>query len=182
MTSSARSLALAAVIAWVLTAGIGVYMLRTWVIRGGLRQQRATGVGVPPALVFGHAGAALTGLLVWAGFVKTRWDPLAWLGVGLVTTAIGLGVCTVTLWTPYPVAVAVPVPEEAGSGGSKRVVPPEGTVTDEMIAGLLADPFPARPRPRPRLAAFVPVVHGFAALATFMLAVLAAVSALLGLF
>ena len=195
MTSSARPLAVAAVIAWVLTASIGLYMLRTWIARGGLRRQRATGVGVPPAVVFSHAGAALTGLLVWIGFVKTEWDPLGWLGVGLVTTAIGLGVCTVTLWTPYP--VVVPAREESPrrgargargdgipprAGGSGGVVPPDYRVTDEMIAGLLADPFPERQRPRIKLAPFVPVAHGFAALATFMLAVLAASSAILGIF
>jgi hypothetical protein len=187
MTSSARPLAVAAVIAWVLTAGIGLYMLRTWIARGGLRRQRATGVGVPPAVVFSHAGAALTGLLVWIGFVKTEWDPLGWLGVGLVTTAIGLGVCTVTLWTPYPVVVPEGGPggwvrTEKTAGGSGGVVPPDYTVTDEMIAGLLADPFPERQRPRIKLAPFVPVAHGFAALATFMLAVLAAISAILGMF
>ena len=92
-------------IAWVLTASIGVYMLRTWVVRGGLRRQRATGVGVPPAVVFGHASAALTGLAIWIGFLIVSWDPLAWLGVALIATAIALGVCTVTLWTPYPVIV-----------------------------------------------------------------------------
>ena len=189
MTSSARPLAVAAVIAWVVTASIGVYMLRTWIVRGGLRRQRATGVGVPPALVFSHAGAALTGLLVWAGFVKTEWDPLGWLGVGLVTTAIGFGVCTVTLWTPYPVVVPeggpgelVPSVSESSGGSPPGAGADPYTVTDEMIAGLLADPFPASPRPRVKLAPFIPVVHGFAALATFMLAVLAAISAILGLF
>jgi len=188
MTSSARPLAVAAVITWLLTAGIGVYMLRTWIIRGGLRRQRATGVGVPPALVFSHAGAALTGLLIWLGFVKTEWDPLGWLGVGLVTTAIGLGVCTVTLWTPYPVVVPEGGPGELippGAGGPEGVVPPDYpdyTVTDEMIAGLLAAPLPDRRRSRVKLAPFIPVVHGFAALATFLLAVLAAISAILGQF
>jgi|ERR1700736_5551494 hypothetical protein len=53
--ASGRPLAIAAVITWVLTASIGVYMLRTWVARGGLHRQRTTGVGVPPVLVFGHA-------------------------------------------------------------------------------------------------------------------------------
>ena len=57
------SMGLAALIAWLLTATIGGYMLRTWVARGGLRRQRATGVGVPPAVVFGHASAALAGLM-----------------------------------------------------------------------------------------------------------------------
>jgi len=53
------TMGLAALIAWLLTASIGGYMLRTWIARGGLRRQRATGVGVPPGIVFGHASAAL---------------------------------------------------------------------------------------------------------------------------
>ena len=171
-------------------------MLRTWVARGGLRRQRTTGVGVPPAVVFGHASAALTGLLIWLGFIQTGWDPLAWLGVTLITGTIALGICTVTLWTPYPVHRASPVaqggqggwargvrgerpPGAGGSGGRPRA---SGEVTDEMIAGLLADPFPARRRPRLKLAPLIPVTHGFAALTTFMLAVLAAISARLGSF
>jgi len=168
-------MATAAMIAWVLTASIGVYMLRTWVTRGGLRRQRATGVGVPPAVVFGHASAALTGLLIWLGFVGTGLDLLAWLGVTVVAGAITLGVCTVTLWTPYPVAVPS-APASAAAPKATGAAEP-GTVTDEMIAELLADPFPASRRPRLKLAGLVPVAHGFAALTTFMLAVLAAISA-----
>ena len=189
---------MAAVVAWVLTASIGVYMLRTWVTRGGLRRQRATGVGVPPVVVFGHASAALTGLVVWIGFLGTRWDPLAWLGVALIASAIALGVCTVTLWTPYPVLAPVPADplrrgargqggprgwvlpgERAGGvwGGSFSPENTENTVTDEMIADLLADPFPASRRPRLKLLPLIPVVHGFGALTTFMLAVMAAISA-----
>ncbi len=87
LAGSGRPLAIAAVIAWVLTVSIGVYMLRTWVARGGLHRQRTTGVGVPPLLVFGHAAAALTGLAIWISFLKTGWDPLAWLGVVLITLA-----------------------------------------------------------------------------------------------
>ena len=41
---------------------------------------------------------------------------------------------------------------------------------------MLADPFPARRRPRLKLVPLIPVVHGFGALTTFMLAVLAAIS------
>ena len=94
------SLGLAALIAWLLTASIGGYMLRTWVARGGLRRQRATGQGVPPPVVFGHASAALTGLAVWISYLISGWRPLAWIGVALVCAAISLGICTVTLWTP----------------------------------------------------------------------------------
>jgi len=182
-------MAIAAMIAWVLTASVGAYMLRTWVTRGGLRRQRATGVGVPPAVVFGHASAALTGLLIWLGFIDTGLDLLAWLGVTLVAGAIALGICTVTLWTPYPVADepgeagraggvwggGQPPHEQVGFGGDRS--PRDNIVTDEMIAGLLADPFPASRRPRLRLVPLIPVAHGFGALTTFMLAVLAAISA-----
>jgi hypothetical protein len=173
-------MAIAALVAWVLTASIGVYMLHTWVARGGLRRQRATGVGVPPALVFGHASTALAGLATWTGFVKTNWDPLAWLGVALITTAIALGVCTVTLWTPYPVVV----PSAATPPTAPPVAPLTDTlkITDEMIASMLDDPFPARRRPRVKLVPLIPVVHGFGALTTFMLAVLAAISTRLGTF
>ena len=207
MGSSGRSLAVAALIAWVLTASIGLYMLRTWMAHGGLHRPRATpkgtgeAGGVPPAVVFGHAGAAVTGLVSWLGFVRTGWDALAWAGVTLIAAAIALGIGTVTLWTPFP--VVVPPGEPTASGGPRgpresggKGFPPGGgvtggsspgedtsfTVTDEMIASLLAEPFPARRRPRLKLVLLIPVAHGFAALATFMLAVLAAISGRLGIF
>ena len=171
---------IAAMIAWVLTASIGVYMLRTWVTRGGLRRQRATGVGVPPAVVFGHASAALTGLLIWLGFVDTGLDLLAWLGV----TVVGRCHCSGRLHRHLVDAVsggrAARQGRAVGSRRPRRRGTPAaepGTVTDEMIAELLADPFPASRRPRLKLAGLVPVAHGFAALTTFMLAVLAAISA-----
>ena len=147
-------------IAWVLTAGIGVYMLRTWVIRGGLRRQRATGIGVPPAVVFGHASAALSGLLLWLVFLRTGWDPLAWLGVTLIAGAIALGICTVTLWTPYPVAVPAPPAAAPRPAAAEAAAAPDGfTVTDEMIAGLLAEPSPGSGGPRLKLAGLVPVAQ-----------------------
>jgi len=182
------TMGLAAMIAWLLTASIGGYMLRTWVARGGLSRQRATGVGVPPAVVFGHASAALAGLTVWISYLSTGWRPLAWVGVVLVCTAICLGICTVTLWTPYPVR---PDPEAGGNGEPHvRTVRAAGgfqerqaaaagphdafTVTDEMIASLLAEPSPRPRRPRLHLLPLIPLAHGLGALATFLLTVTAA--------
>jgi hypothetical protein len=177
------SMGLAALIAWLATASIGVYMLRTWVARGGLRRQRTTGVGVPPAVVFGHAGAALTGLAVWGSYLGTGLRPLAWLGVTLVCAAICLGICTVTLWTPYPVRPdPAVVPENGAEVRAARAReahlaasgPPDAfTVTDEMIASLLAGP-PAPPPRRRHLLPLIPLVHGFGALTTFLLTVTAA--------
>ena len=191
------SMGLAALIAWLLTASIGGYMLRTWVARGGLRRQRATGEGVPPPVVFGHASAALAGLAVWISYLISGWRPLAWIGVALVCAAISLGICTVTLWTPYPVR---PVPEPDGevhpaggragrhdaagrhggagphdAAGRHDAAGPHDafTVTDEMIASLLTVPVPVRRR-RLHLLPLIPAVHGVGALSTFLLTVTAA--------
>jgi manganese efflux pump family protein len=173
------SMGLAALIAWLVTAGIGGYMLRTWVARGGLRRQRATGVGVPPAVVFGHASAALSGLAVWISYLISGWRPLAWIGVVLVCTAICLGIGTVTVWTPYPVRsdpgpVGEREAEAALAGGEGRqaaaaVAGDAFTVTDEMIASLLAEPAPPPRLPRARLLPLIPLVHGFGAITTFLL-------------
>jgi hypothetical protein len=189
---------IAALIAWLLTASIGAYMLRTWIARGGLRRQRATGVGVPPAVVFGHAGAALTGLAVWACYLASSWDPVAWAGVLLIATAITLGICMITLWTPYPIrsdpedgeqtAFTVAsrfndrpqvTPGAAGEGPQAAAGerPDAFTVTDEMIARLLSEPIGARRRRRLPLLPLIPACHGFAAMATFLLATLATLGA-----
>ena len=103
----------ATLISWLLTASIGGFMLRTWLARGGLRRERARVGGLPPQLIFGHAGLALSGLLVWSGYVATGTRAVAWIAVGLLMVTISLGLCTVTLWTPYPA-------EGPGSGGRRR--------------------------------------------------------------
>jgi hypothetical protein len=160
--------------------------------------------GLPPQLIFGHAVAAVAGLLIWASFLASGVRPLAWAAVGLLMTAIGLGLCTVTLWTPYParkpgrprdlrLADRHFLPDQAADQeeGSPEPLPPAMArvtpepddlvaieVTDEMIARLLAEPVRARrPRPvRPDPAVLVPVAHGFAAIGTFVLAVMSAIT------
>jgi hypothetical protein len=195
----ARPVGIAALIAWLLTVSIGAYMLRTYIARGGLRRQRVTGVGVPPQVVFGHAGVALTGLALWVSYLASGWDPLAWLGVVLVGTAISLGICMVTLWTPYPIRADPEAGQDTAFAAASHSDPPARpgvrlgtaagespaasaehpdafTVTDEMIARLLAEPIGANRR-RLHLLPLIPACHGFAALATFLLAVMTAMSA-----
>jgi len=171
---------IAALIVWLFTASIGAYMLRTWIARGGLRRQRTTGVGAPPGLVFSHPCAALSGLAIWIAYLASGVDTLAWLGVLLIATAITLGISMVTLWTPYPIRPDVARPAERERHAAPGEDPDPFTVTDEMIAGLLARPYGARRRRRLELVPLVPVVHGFAAMATFVLAVVTAISARLG--
>lgn len=191
----------ATLISWLVTAGIGAFMLRSWLTRGGLRRERARAGGLPPQLIFGHAGLAVTGLLVWCVYAATEVKAAAWTAVAMLMLTVGLGLSTVTLWTPYPArrpgerrapapsgepAVVAPdtpaatqppdprVPSDS-SGSPHPPDPPDSVITDEMIARLLEDPFnPARRRPRPNPEVLVPVAHGFAAISTFVLAVMTA--------
>jgi hypothetical protein len=192
----------ATLVSWLLTAGLGGFMLHRWLARGGLHRARENPGGLPPALIFGHAAGAVAGLLLWAAYLAAGARPLAWAAVGTLMLTVGLGLCTVTLWTPYPARrPGERRPGERGPGGHRldasRGVPAEVVpdtaaalaaggqaggdpyqVTDEMIARLIADPFHrGRPRPiRPNPAVLVPIAHGFAAIGTFVLAVMSAIT------
>src|SRR5258708_10274959 len=98
-----RALGVAALIAWTLTVSLGAYMARAWIGSGGLRRRRPADDDFPPGVLLGHASLALTGLLLWASYVASGLAVLAWVATGVIAAAIGLGVSTVTLWTPYPV-------------------------------------------------------------------------------
>lgn len=171
----------ATLVSWLITASLGAFMLHTWLARGGLHRERAKPGGLPPQLIFGHATAAISGLLIWTAFLASGIRPLAWAAVGLLMAAIGLGLCTVTLWTPYPARKPGRPrslhPDDAAEMTREPGGRPAIEVTDEMIARLLAEPARAtRPRPvRVDPAVMVPVAHGFMAIGTFVLAVTSAI-------
>jgi hypothetical protein len=179
----------AAFISWLVTASLGAFMLRTWLARGGLRRERARAGGLPPQLIAAHAGLALLGLVIWVAYLASATRALAWTAVGVLTVTVGLGLCTVTLWTPYP--ADKPGERRSPSGDETVVVVPETVagaaevsgsledqITDETIAHLIDGPrreYAAWHRHiRPNLAVLVPVAHGVAAVGTFVLAVMTA--------
>jgi hypothetical protein len=160
---------------------------------------------MPAAVIFTHLSFGALGLVAWASYLLTSQDWLAWTGVGLLMPGIGLGICTVTLWAPYPTPPGrgAPVAGDAGPGGAGPVggmlaAPPENAIgyrlTDEglakalssearashlineALASLPAQQAPAR-KSRSHLAPLIPAGHGIAAVATFVLAVVSAISA-----
>jgi hypothetical protein len=108
------ALGLATLLSWLFTASLGAYMLRSLITHGALRRQRSVRDGLSPRVLYGHFGLAVTGLVMWAAFLATGWGPLTWVAVALLTPAIGLGICTVTLWTPYPRPAGEPA-QDAGA-------------------------------------------------------------------
>lgn len=228
-----RALGIVTLVSWLITEGLGAYMLGTWIASGGTRQ-RARPDGLPQPVIFGHAGLAFTGLVGWVSHLVTGSPALAWLAIGFLFPAIGLGLSTVTVWTPYPArraraAAESPAgpgddgpnaqgpreeghgsqraggdPGDHGTGSDGSAVPaehahgddmPPAMTTDEMLARALSDealttrliddlvasmlavPPPAVREPKWHLAPLIPAAHGIFAMATFMLAVLTAVTA-----
>jgi len=201
-TGPSRPLGIAALTTWLIDAVSGANMLGTWIPRGGLHQQRTTGDRLAPRVVFTHFGIATTGLLVWVSYLVTSWIPLAWLAVCLLMLVIGLGISTVTLWTPFPAhradagTAAEPTPATGGHAVGALAAPTEealtdkltdemlnraltddvllGQLVDDVVASVRATPPRAAGGMRRHLAAVIPAGHGIAAIATFLLAVLTA--------
>ena len=73
------------------------YLLAGWISHGGARRPRTRSAGLPPAVIFGHFGLAVTGLLIWAAFVATAVTALAWTAAGLLMPVAGLGFATLAL-------------------------------------------------------------------------------------
>jgi hypothetical protein len=141
-------LSLAALGAWLITAGSGAYLLGSWIISSGIRRKRTPPAGAPPAVLLGHFGLAATGLVVWVIYLIADWTPLAWTAVGLLLPITGLGLAMATLGLPSSSSGPLDVPARAGTAAT----PARGWVLVPLVAG-----------------------HGLLAAATLILVVLAAI-------
>ncbi len=187
-----RGLALVAFASWLVTEALGAYMLRSWIIGGGRRQGRSRPDAMSVPVLAGHAGLAFSGFVCWVIFLTTDTAVAAWLAIGLLMPAIGLGISTVTVWTPYPAHRGKPSPttdlRDAGYRGNEaasRSIPDDlltraladeelsGQLVDRLLAANLEQPGPPRLDYRP----LIPVAHGTMAILTFMLGTLAAIGA-----
>ncbi|HUC57755.1 MAG TPA: hypothetical protein VMA95_10160 [Streptosporangiaceae bacterium] len=186
-THSEHGLAVATLVSWLLAEAFGAYMLSSWLGRGGHRAPAEPG-GVPRSVIFGHAGLAFTGFVFWVSFVLSGVAALSWLSVGFLAPAVGLGISTVTLWTPYPARQPETQPDVLVYDGMlgisndeqlTAVLEDEALTTklvDELVASVLSRPQPAPRRARVQFSPLIPAAHGIFALITIALAVLAAVT------
>jgi hypothetical protein len=110
-SSGGRALGLAALAAWLVTAGLGVSMMARWITRARRRGARP-GHGPRPVLNFTHLGLALAGLLTWICYLATGVTGLAWAGCGLLLAVASLGM---TLVFAGPAVTATGGEPEAGA-------------------------------------------------------------------
>ena len=91
-------MALAALITWVITAGLGFFMLGTWISNGGTRTDGSAASHFRPPVVFGHFLLAALGLLVWVVYVINDSQGLAWVAFVDLVVVAGLGDTLVYRW------------------------------------------------------------------------------------
>ena len=101
-------MAVVALVTWVVTAGLGFFMLATWARAGGVRAGAApataaagevpvdptahpAGTRFPPALVFGHFLIAATGLVLWIIYLAVDSEALAWVALVVIVVAAAGG-------------------------------------------------------------------------------------------
>ena len=90
----------AALIAWLLTAVLGLYMFAIWLIEddGSVDGKSYRRLRAP--VVFGHAGLAVTGLGVWFVYIYVNLSRLAWITILILLLVAILGVFMFTRWIP----------------------------------------------------------------------------------
>jgi hypothetical protein len=130
------ALSLAALVAWLVTAGLGLSMMARWITRTrrpdpGPRADPGPQSGRGPALNFTHLGLALTGLLAWISYLVTGITGLAWAACGLVLAVASLGMALVFLTPAITATTTV-------ATWSEDEPPPVGRRSAVLIAAHIA--------------------------------------------
>ncbi|GIH90755.1 hypothetical protein Psi01_13850 [Planobispora siamensis] len=89
---------LAAIVTWLITATVGIYLLYLWLSGGGLRRQATKVTRFPATLVFSHPVLAVSALGCWIAYVLTSERVFAWVSFGVLTLAALLGFVMFTRW------------------------------------------------------------------------------------
>lgn len=133
LRSAGTGLRFGALAAWIITVGVGLYLLLGFV--GGVRGRSGTRIEFSvrslrhsPPVLRGHFGVALSGLLVWIAFIASGRGVLAWIAVGMLLPVAGLGMATL---------LAGGSDDEAGTSPSSGEHPPVLVIAAHGILATL---------------------------------------------
>jgi hypothetical protein len=193
-----RALDIATLVTWLVTESLGAFMVRSWIASGGARtarQRPARPDAMSLPVLVAHAGLNAAGLLCWIVFVAFGPRLAGLLGLCFMVPAIGLGISTVAIWTPYPAPrqrdqSAGDAPEAPAASGSRHPGPGvlsddvvKRALEDEELSQRLVDELIERNLVEPpvrtvglSMRPLVPAGHGVLAIVTFVLAVLSVVA------
>ena len=154
-------MAVAALVAWLVTAAIGFYMLGTWLANGGARSYGAgSDTRFPPPVAFGHFLVAAAGLVLWIIYVFTDTEALAWIAFVVLLVVAGLGDVLVLRW--------VRGRRHAGTA------PASGSANQPGSAGSVTTSPVTSPSAEQRIPSVAVIAHGVVAVTTIVLVLLAA--------
>jgi hypothetical protein len=125
------AMGVASLIAWILTALGGAYMLAKWVGGGGHR--KPTNSKLPSAVVFGHFTMAAIGLVLWIIYVFTDNHLIGWIGLALLVPVAVLGFVMLARWIPTYRAQTVGGGQQPAAVGTQDV--PERSFPMAVVAG-----------------------------------------------
>ena len=111
---------IAALIAWILTAGGGFFMLAKWVAGGGHRGEHTK---LPPAMVFGHFLLAAAGLVLWIIYLAVDNDPIGWIALIALAPVAILGLVMFARWLPTYRSSHATISAGGGSDASGQTSP-----------------------------------------------------------
>jgi hypothetical protein len=157
----------AALIAWLVTALGGFYLLGKWLARGGARQQHGGPSRFPAPVIFGHFLLAAAGLIVWIVFLIAHAKALAWTAFVILVPVAALGFTMFFRWIGVHRGVTAPAPAPARVGASSAAAAAPAT---SAAAGAAVPAERHLPVP-------VVLAHGALAATTLVLVLLAALGA-----
>ena len=164
----------AALAAWLLTAGLGLYLFTIWLIEDDGSEDAKSYRRLRAPVVFGHAGLAVTGLGFWFIYLYVDIGRLAWIAILILVLVAILGVVMFTRWIPVHRMVrrlpALPDRQETGRARSRAGLGPAWGPLEWP-----GQPFPGTRSLPPEHNFSLPVVvlHGVFAVVTVVLVVLA---------
>jgi hypothetical protein len=128
-------MSIAALIAWLVTALGGFYLLGKWLARGGVRQQQTKTTRFPASLIFGHFLLAAAGLVVWIIYVVADTKALAWAAFVILLPVALLGFTMLARWIPVYRA-RTPAQTVRGGGSATATTAQESAVPAERSFSL----------------------------------------------
>jgi len=94
----------AALISWLVTALIGLYLLAVWLIENDVTRKGAAASRLPGPVILGHVLFALTGLAVWVVHLLSGSAAWGWAALGILVGIAALGLTMFTRWIPVHTA------------------------------------------------------------------------------
>ena len=91
---------IAALIAWVVTAGGGFILLAKWVTSGGHKPTTEPRSRLSPGQVFGHFLLAAAGLVLWIVYVASDSDGVTWAAFAILVVVALIGFSMFFRWLP----------------------------------------------------------------------------------